>query len=289
VQEWGQTLWGIVTRQTQTAPPVVSPPVHQPDDSWRQDYKWADGTIAVMTIFHDGSGRLEITFPDGRTQTSSQSKPVFDHKSKTTIDWQVTTSEGLNVAYTSVRDDKATPTNMADDTVEVNGASLLPDGQDQQFGVVTGNGETHLDSQQSDGSQLTLEVPLAQPRYSVPDFAQTAQGSYVSPQFNIRLDLASPTVPPTRWTSLAADLGGGLTGGFALQPDFSGQGRLLDGGQLIALLSWTARGKTEISFTSAGRGATSPAGAAIDYLIHRWQTLQALQASAASKVSLLGS
>jgi hypothetical protein len=92
--------------------------------------------------------------------------------------------------------------------------------------------------------------------------------------------LASTTAAPSRWATMLSDLGGGVTGQFSLNPDLSGSGQLTESGQPQAILSWTRSGETSVSFLSAERSATSPAGAAVDYLVHRWQTLTALMAPA---------
>jgi hypothetical protein len=280
VQQWAQTLWGLVSSQTGTGQPTVGPPTPNPDGSISITFTGADGTVTVLTAFPDGSGRLETTFPDGSTQTVLQSAPVFDGVSKTTIDWDVTASSGLTVKYTSVTDNKGTGTDISDDTTKLTGGSVLPDGKTQDFDVLTEGGQTTVDSTQSDGSDFTLDVPLEGPDFLLPDFAQQATGTYRSAGYDIQLTLGSTTAGPHRWARLLSDFGGGLAGEFALGRDFSGSGQLLEGGKAIAILSWTRLGETQVNFTSAGRSATSPAGAALDFLTHRWQTLAALMAPA---------
>ena len=180
-----------------------------------------------------------------------------------------------------IRDsDKGTHTDISDDTTDMRGSSVLPDDKTQDFTVLTEGGSTKVQSAQSDGSNFTLTVPLAAPDFIAPDFAQSATGRYQSPDFDINFTLDSSSGAPSRWAQFTSDLGANLTGQFALDKDFSGSGRLLEDTRTIALLSWTRTGKMQVSFLSAGRGATSPAGAALDFLLHRWQTLAGLMAPA---------
>lgn len=278
IQEWGQILWGLRSSQTGTHPPSVTPPHQNPDRSWSYTITSADGTVTVVTVFPDSSARLDTTYPDGSTQTVQQSIPQPDpvDPSKTTYDYQVACSSGLTVQYTALVDDQGTPSNMSDDTTDMTGESVLPDRTDQHFHVFTGPGNTAVDSQQSDGSEFTMSVPLLGPRFASPDFAQPTNGTYEGESFSTQFALSSTPAASTRWASMASDLGGGVTGEFALGPDFSGNGRLLQGGQPTALLSWTRTGDIQLALLTGGSGAASPAGAAIDYLVHRWQTLAGL-------------
>ncbi len=286
VQQWGQILWGLVTGQTGTETPSFGDPVFNPDGSISQIFTAADGTEAVITGFPDGSVRLDITQPDGTTQTVLQSVPRFDSVSKTTTDWQVTSSAGLSVTYTSVVDDQETIFDISDDTTELQGHSTLPGNLTQQFTVHTATGQTAVQAEQSDGSAFTLIVPLAAPEFMFPDFSQPTIGTYSSADFNIQFTLSSTADAPSRWARMSSDLGGGTTGQFSLNLDFSGSGQIRQQGELVALLSWTRTGETEVSFLTAERSDTSPAGAALDYLMHRWQTLTALLAPSPGVTSL---
>jgi len=275
VQEWGQILWGLRSSQTGTHPPSVTPPHRNPDGSWSYTITSADGTITVVTAFRDGSARLDITYRDGSTQTVQQSIPQPDpaDPSRTTTGYQVECNSGLAVDYSTVVDDQGTPFDMSDDTTDMTGESVLPDRMRQQFHVFTGSGNTAVDSQQSDGSHFTMGVPLVRPRFASPDFAQATGGTYGSESFGIQFTLESTPAARTRWATMSSDLGGGITGEFALGPDFSGNGRLLRDGEPTALLSWTRTGNIRLALLTGGSGAATPAGAATDYLVHRWQTL----------------
>jgi len=286
VQEWGQILWGLVTTQTGTETPSFGDPVFNPDGSVSQTFTGADGTEAVITAFPDGSVSLEISYPDGSTQTVLQSVPEFDGVSKTTTDWEVTSSDGTSVSYTSVVDDRGTIFDISDDTTELQGTSVLPNDLTQQFTVFTGSGQTDLQSEQSDGSTFTLRVPLGPPDFMLPDFSQPATGTYASDGVEIQFSLSSTAGAPSRWATMSSDIGGGLTGEFSLDSHFAGSGQLLQDEGLAALLSWTRTGDTEVNFPTAERSDVSPAGAALDYLVHRWQTLTALLAPAPGVASL---
>lgn len=278
VQQWGQILWGLVANQTGTHPASSGEPIFT-EDAVIQSFTAADGTEAVLTTsLLDGSGTLVMTYPDGRTQTAKQFPPDFDGVSVTTTRWQVTDSEGLTVNYVSVVDDRGTWWDVSDDTTELQGKSTLPNAQTQQFHVTTAGGSTRIESDQSDDSRFTLEVPLADPDFVFPDFSPPATGRYVSPGFDIHFTLEATSAAESRWAKLVSDFGSGLTGEFSLNADFSGSGRLLQDSQPIVLLAWSQRGTIQLSFLSGESAAASPAGAALDFLVHRWQTLQALLA-----------
>jgi hypothetical protein len=284
IQHWSQILWGMVTSQTGTEEPSFGDPVSNPDGSVSQSFTTADGTEATLTAFQDGSVRLEIVLPDGTTQTVSQSVSVFDGVSKTTTDWNVTASDGLVVDYTSVVDDRGTIFDISDDTTELTGSAVLPGGITQTFSVVTADGTTAVQAEQSDGSTFDLTAPLAAPMFMHPDPSQSTVGSFTDPGFTMDFVLASTPKYPSRWAALLSDMGGGLTGAFSLNADFSGFGQLTESGtpdsELAALVSWMQDGESEVYLLDGQSRSVGPAGAALDYLEHRWLTLTALLAPA---------
>lgn len=284
IQHWSQVLWGMVTSQTGTEEPSFGDPVSNPDGSVSQSFTTADGTEAVLTAFLDGSVRLEIVLTDGATQTVLQSVPVFDGVSRTTTDWSVTASDGLSVDYTSVVDDRGTIFDISDDTTELTGCAVLPGGITQTFSVLTAAGTTAVQADQSDGSTFTLSVPLAPPMLMHPDPSPNTVGRFTDPSFTMDFVLAATPKYPSRWASLLSDMGGGLTGAFSLNADFSGFGQLTESGtpgdELVALVSWTQDGESEVYLLDGQSRSVGPAGAALDYLEHRWMTLTALLAPA---------
>ncbi len=146
VQQWGQILWGLVASQTGTETPSFGTPVVNPDGSVSQSYRGVDGTEVLLTALLDGTMRLDVTHPDGSTQTVVQSRPEFDGVSVTSIDWQVTSTDGPTVSYTTIVDDLGTIFDASDDTVDLVGTSTLPSGLTQQFTVRTAGGVTALRS-----------------------------------------------------------------------------------------------------------------------------------------------
>jgi hypothetical protein len=273
----------MVTSQTGTEEPSFGDPVFNPDGSVSQSFTTADGTEATLTAFEDGSVRLEIVLPDGTTQTVLQSVPVFDGVSRTTTDWNVTASDGLVVDYTSIVDDRGTIFDISDDTTELTGSAVLPGGVTQTFSVLTADGTTAVQAEQSDGSTFTLTALLASPMFMHPDPAQSTVGRFTDPSFTMDFVLTSTPKYPSRWAALLSDMGGGLTGAFSLNADFSGFGQLTDGtpdGELAALVSWTQDGESEVYLLDGQSRSVGPAGAALDYLEHRWLTLTALLAPA---------
>jgi len=277
VQEWGQILWGLVTSQTGTQPASWGDPIFNPDGSITQTFSAADGTQAVFTFFPDGSVRIDMTLPDGATQTISQSPPVFDGVSVTTTNWTVTSNRGLAVNYSSAVDDRGTWWDMSDDTTQLSGSAVLPGGVTQTFTALTAAGRTDLQSAQSDGSTFTLSVPLAFPDYVLPDFSQVTSGTYADPNLSTSFTLTSTPANPFRWAALLFDLGGGYAGVFSLNSDFSGFGQLEDSLQsVLALASWTQDGDVHVYLLTGQDFHMGPAGAALDFLRYRWETLTAL-------------
>lgn len=308
VQQWGQILWGMVSTQTGTTQPVVNPPAPGPNNTMVQTGTSADGTEWVLTIFlppppppfpppmPDPQAMLEITYPDGTTQTVTQSAndPTVPPPLIRT-NWQVTTSEGLTVNYTSTLDPGPPfPPDMTDDIIDLDGASVLPNGLTQDFLVHTEAMQTAVHSEQSDGSTFTLDVPQAltvvspgQPPFVpptmglYPDMSQPSTGTLTGLGYDIEFTLTATTGAPKRWARMTCDFGGGVTGELSLNPDFSGSGRLMEAGEVIAHISWTKRGETTVQFLTGDSSATAPAGAAEDFLTYRWETLTALQAPGA--------
>lgn len=279
VQQWSQVLWGLVTSQTATGTPSFGPPVVNPDGSVSQRYTGADGTVVVLTAFADGSATLAATYPDGSGQTTRQGVPSYQGNVTTTA-WEVSASDGTAVRYTSVVDNAGTYANMADDTTDLAGTADLPDKLSQEFTAHTGEGQTVLHSAQSDGSDFRLSVPLRGPDYAYPDTGREAAASYRLAGGEWQLALSATAEYPGRWALLSSEFGDGTSGAFRLAADFAGAGQLRQDGALLALLSWTREGQMSLSPVNGGSAQLDPAGAAVDYLVHRWQTLTALFAPA---------
>lgn len=282
VQQWSQILWGMVTSQTGAETPSFGEPVLNPDGSISQSFRAADGTQSILTAFPDGSARVDIVLSDGTSQTVLQSVPVFDGVSITTMEWRVTSSEGLLVEYQSAVDDRETIFDISDDITELVGSSVLRGGTTQEFYVLSADGVTDVQSTQSDGSTFTLSVPLALPEFTHPDFSQNAVGTYSGPDFSLQFVLTATPKFPFRWAALLSDLGGGAAGTFSLHSDFSGFGQLTEGDAwgetLVALVAWTQDGEIDVYLLDGQDRYMGPSGAALDFLENRWQTLAALLA-----------
>ena len=69
-----------------------------------------------------------------------------------------------------------------------------------------------------------------------------------------------------------------------LDGDFSGFGQLTEGDAsgetLVALVTWTQYGETDVYLLDGQNRYMGPSGAALDFLENRWQTLAALLAPA---------
>jgi hypothetical protein len=276
VLQWSQILWGLAASQTGTQEPVFGQPVINPDGTFSQTYTGPDGTVTVLTALLDGTLRLDITYPDGSKQTVVQGVPDFDGISKTTIPWEVNSADGTVVNYTSVQDDAGTLFDMSDDISQLLGTAQLPGGLTQEFDSTTSGGRTVLTSRQSDGSRFELDVPLAPPDYARPDFTQPATGTYRLGDLTVAFELTSTDDAPNRWGGMAATAPGGFASEVTLGADFAGAGRVSQDGQLLAVSSWLPSGDADVNWVSADSSETAPAGAVLDFLTHRWQTLAAI-------------
>jgi hypothetical protein len=160
----------------------------------------------------------------------------------------------------------------------------LPGGLTQTFQALTAAGRADIQSTQSDGSTFTLTVPLAFPDFILPDFSQETIGTYADPDRTMSFSLISTPRYASRWAALVSDTGDGLAGTFSLNGDFSGAGQLeeinVSGQTLAALMSWTQEGEVQVYLLTGQNLYMGPAGAALDFLQHRWQTLAALLAPA---------
>jgi hypothetical protein len=279
VQQWAQTLWGLAANQTGTETPIYGDYIFNPDGSVSLTFTGADGTQAELTFFPDGSVDYTTRYPDGATQTYLQSAPTFED-TRTIADWLVTSSNGLTVQYRSVLDTLGSY-DGEDDTVDLTGTARLPSGATQDFAARTDGGakRTTVHSVQSDGSSFAATVPIAGVDL-LPDFKQPTTGTYTGPSVQIGFTLRHADAPGLRWDAMTCDMGEGLTGEFALGASFAGDGRILQNGGLLALMSWTRGGDSIVQFTSAKSSEVSPAGTARDWATHRWQTLAALLAPA---------
>lgn len=287
VQQWAQILWGIVVGQTGQQDPEFGQPVTNPDGSFGQPYTAADGTAVVITTFPDGSARVDTTYPDGTTQVIRQS--VLSTQGTVSVaDWTVESSSGLTVSYTASWDTMGTLGNAADDRSELSGASTLPGGLTQQFEVLTEGGHTQVRSEQSDGSVFAMDTPLQPPEFSYPDFDVDTTGTYRKGDSEATFAVTATPDAPSRWARMETDFDADLRGIFALDESFGGTGQLLCNQETLAVVSWEPNGETNVRFLSAESEATSPSGAAEDYLNHRWQTLTALLAPAPGVAQLSG-
>jgi hypothetical protein len=278
VQEWGQVLWGLAVSQTGMLPDPVGDPVTAPDGSVSQTYVSPDGTVFVMTAFADCSTLLVMTLPDGTVQAVRDSTP-YAEGSTCTVDSSFTSSDGTAVTYSTVLDTNGTPWTDDDDTTVVSGSAQLPRGVTQTFRALIHQGQTEIQSAQSDHSVFSLTVPLEPELHLLPDFLRPAAGLFADDNSEVAFTLTATPAAPGRWAALVCDAGGGVTGTFGLNPDFSGFGQVeqaaASGTTLAALVSWTRSGDVSAYSLDGQNLQLGPAGAAVDFLQHRWQTLAA--------------
>jgi hypothetical protein len=279
LQQWAQFVWGLATVQCGTAPTPVGDPVINPDGSLTMNLAAPDGTTVVLTNFMDGSSRLVANLPDRTTQVFTNSAPAEDG-ALSIIYSTLDSSDGISVDYATALDMSGTPGDPADDVMTMRGSAVLPGGTTQVFSAVTASARMELESAQSDGSRFVLSVPLVRPFFELPDFTLAATGAYTDGGTNTRFTLRSTPSDPSRWGAFLCDSDSGVTGTFALNADFSGFGQIVqstqEGAQPDALITWTRDGDVAVYSLDGSNLHTGPGGAALDFLLHRWETLTAL-------------
>ncbi|MFB3882798.1 MAG: hypothetical protein ACE149_16150 [Armatimonadota bacterium] len=281
LQEWSQFMWGLLARQTGTLP-TWGDPVQNADGSSSWSFSAPDGTLGLLTAWPDGAVRVDIVLPDSSSETILQEPPTSSPDlSVTTILFHVASSDGFALDYTRVHDDRGTWWDSSDDWMQLSGTAVLPDGLTQSFTATVQDGTEQIESTQSDGSTFRMSVPLdpneALPE-TLPDFTKAASGSYADATTALQFTLSATPKFPLRWAALLSDVEEGITGALSLNADFSARGQLEEDGMLAALVSWTRDGHVQ-AYDLTGRNVQmGPAGAALDFLRYRWQTLAALGA-----------
>lgn len=281
LQEWSQFLWGLLARQTGTLPSWQDQ-VDNPDGSSSWSFSAPDGTLGLLTAWPDGAVLVEMVLPDGTSQTILQEPPTSnpDRTVWTTV-LHVTSSDGFALDYTRVHDGRGTWWDASDDWMHLWGTGVLPSGLSQSFTLTATGGMAELESTQCDGSAYTMSVPLdpAVPLPDMlPDFTKVTSGTYTDPTIAMEFTLTSTPAFPLRWAALLTDVAGGVTGTLSLNADFSAVGQLEADGMLAALVCWTRDGDVQVCDLTGQNTQMGPAGAALDFLRYRWQTLTALGA-----------
>jgi hypothetical protein len=288
LQDWSQFLWGLLASQTGTFP-TWEDAVEQADGSSTARFWADDGTEGRMTWFPDNSSLIEMDLPDGTSQTILMESPISDPDEIVTINmFHIRSSDGFARDYTRVFDSGEITWDASDDWMQYSGAGVLPNGLRQSFTVTATGGRAEVESTQSDGSTYTMSVPLdpfaALPRM-LPDFTKVASGTYTDPTTAMEFSLTSTPTFPGRWAALLTDVEGGVAGTLSLNEDFSAVGQLEADGMLAALVCWTHDGDVQVCDLTGQNVQMGPAGAALDFLRYRWQTLTALNAPVSSASS----
>jgi hypothetical protein len=280
LQEWSQLLWGLLARQTGTLP-TWGEEIENPDGSSSWTFSALDGTRGLQIIREDGSGLVKIDLSDGTSQTILWDSPISSPDGAvTTVVYQLTSNDGTALDYTCVYDHRGTDY-ASDDWMHIWGAGVLPAGLSQSFAATATGGRAELESWQSDGSTYSMSVPL-DPNVPLPDmlpdFTKITCGTYTGPTTAMEFTLTSTPAFPGRWAALLTYVEGGVTGTLALNADFSAVGQLEADGVLAALVCWTRDGDVQVCDLTGQNVQMGPAGAALDFLRYRWQTLSALNA-----------
>jgi hypothetical protein len=279
LQEWSQFLWGLLSSQTGTFP-IWEDPVENPDGTWTASFRADDGTVGFWTWFPGDSVLIEMTLPDGTSQTIEREPPIDspDYTVTTKI-YHVRSSDGFARDYTRVYDDRGTKDEATDDWMQYSGTGVLPNGVSQSFTATATGGWVEVVSTQSDGSTYSMIVPLAPmvalPRM-VPDLTRITSGTYTDPATAMQFTLTATPKFPLRWAAMRTEVAGGVTGTLSLNADFSALGQLEVDGALAALVCWTRDGEVQSCDLTGQNVQMGPAGATLDFLRYRWQTRKAM-------------
>jgi hypothetical protein len=279
LQEWSQFLWGLLASQTGTLP-VWGDTVHYPDGSSSMSFEAPDGTVGLKTQFPDHSFLIEMTLPDGTSQTIEIEPRTGSPDGNVKISvFHVTSSDGFDLNYTRLQDGGGTRWDATDDWMQLWGIGVLPNGLSQSFTVTATDVRAEVESTQSDGSTYSMSVPLDPdpdlPKM-LPDFTEVTSGTYTDATTAMHFTLAATPKFPLRWAAMLTDVEGGVTGALSLNADFSALGQLEADGMLAALVCWTRGGNVQACDLTGQNVQMGPAGAALDFLRYRWQTLTAL-------------
>jgi hypothetical protein len=249
-----------------------TPAQRQADGSITQDTTYADCTHEKRTQFRDGHVVIEDQFPEGTSQTVTVGR-VQASGSVLTIPVAQTFSNGDAVSYDYLRDTRNTPFNAADDTEQWRGQIAFKSQKPQAFTVQRINKVDMLDTSLPDGSRFTMSVPVqtAPAGFSVPNFAGATAGSYASG--GQRVDFELHGAGASTWNEWTLTAPGGVTGRFALNPDFSGSGQLFRNGQIDSSISWDRDGKASITLVSGEATTAGPSAAALAFLAHAWRAM----------------
>lgn len=237
-----------------------------PDGSTRFVGTNSDGSTFDYILRPDNSGEGTWWLGPDRPIVSAWG-PLLQQGAVYTQEFTQTFWDGMALHQTIVTD-FTDPTAMV---ITYTGSATLGDGRAMDFTVVQ-RAREHEDItlELPDGSTCEYRVPLTFRDFSSwePDYSREAAGHYVSPTGERQdFTLTGRGSRWVRWDLVAPD---GTTAQFTLDPDYAGDGTLVDDGRVLAALRWDADASGVLDLLSAQSAEVGPTGAALDFAIDRW-------------------
>lgn len=224
----------------------------------------SDGSTFDYVLRPDNSGHGTLWLADGNSFTQTWTAPA---RQGTAFVQEVTQTfaDGMALAYSQSVDDPGEVEKRLD------GHATLPDGRAMDFSIAQfeASYETVALSL-PDGSACEYRAPLRREGidWDLLDYAGEVAGHYVNPGGN-RTDFAL-TGRGSRWVGWDLVAPDGTTAQFTLDPDYAGDGTLVDDGRVLAALRWDADATGVLDLLGAQSAEVGPSGAALDFAIDRW-------------------
>lgn len=224
----------------------------------------SDDSTFDWVINPDESGSGTQQFPGGLTKQASWSAPDWNGD-ELTQDLNEVYSNGARLQYRFTADYAQDPLPQ-----EWRGQATEPGGQTMSFRLSRVQERSdQLQLTLPDGLQVTLTVPLTWTDGAAywPQFATGATGQVAAAgrtPLNLRLTGSGDQWNQWSFTS------GHYSGQFSLGSDLIGQGRLEQGGQVVAALSWDAALAGNLSVVAGGSEEVGPSAAAASFQMDQW-------------------
>jgi hypothetical protein len=203
---------------------------------------------------------------------------------------------GDTLSYVKVTDTGTSRLDRSDDVENYTGDVRFADRPNAKFtlkrdfglgsGIPGRTSEDLLEMTLSDNSRFALHVPRENRGGEVPRFGEVTTGTYETGSNDRRVklsfELQSPSSTARQWTQWR--LTTPVRGFFTLNRDLSGQGQIYqaDGQAIAQLISFPSDGhRASVTLTGEDTATTAgPSAAALAFLRHAWQYLQAKGAPA---------
>ncbi|MCX7597302.1 MAG: hypothetical protein N2512_00315 [Armatimonadetes bacterium] len=227
--------------------------------------RWRQSDCGIAEVFQrdypDGLYSLDetIIYPDGTRWTLKQTQEWGDNGIIAHI--EITFRTGARLVSTLIGYwDPGMPSNAEEGTVR------LPDGRSMAFQRTRWADQEDLTLSSADGWRLDASFPC-QGVVQSPDTSRNAQGRLETNRGTTNFTLSGGD---EAWTTLSTT-SGHITGSFVFgRGPITGQGTVWSNGQVMATISWDAKGMLRASYADGTSAAYTPSAAARDFMIDRW-------------------